>query len=176
MPLFLGMWLANERWHTMDTQGKQEKTIWEIASYAYVLLARHAIRGKGTKDNLLQCSPHFSLYLLPFTTHSPNSWNKLPQNIMTSKLAVFAILDSWWPASDKCLDSTSQLQGSYTKRDASKINQARHLVITSWKNQEGHVQTWTLNPTHVELHQNKASCKKKTPFLNLSQWRWNHST
>ena len=37
------------------------------------------------------------------------------------------------PASDKCLDSTSLFQRSYTKRDTSKICQARHLfVITSW--------------------------------------------
>lgn len=120
-----------------------------------------------------------TLFLVPASFHYPQSKHlelATTKNYDQQASKVFAILDSWWPASDKCLDSTSQLQGSYTKRDASKINQARHLVITSWKNQEGHVQTWTLNPTHVELHQNKASCKKKTPFLNLSQWRWNHST
>ena len=58
--------------------------------------------------------------------------------------AVFSIL--WQPASDKCLESTSEQQRSFKKHDASKINQIRHLLSSPAATQNTMVQCnlWTL--------------------------------
>lgn len=71
------------------------------------------------------------------------------------------------PASDKCLDSTSQLQRSYTKRDTPKINQARHLVSSL----AGTQRTTGLR-SHVLYIINSQGKRKSNSFTRISSILW----